>query len=145
MARLCPTDYHRFHFPDGGRVLERYSLPGRLHSVNPIALKRRGDIFFTNKRDISILETENFGKLAYIEVGAICVGKIVQSHRQGDFRRGEEKGYFLFGGSSVIVMGLPGRWVPSEDVLRHTKEGMETYVRLGDVLGVRSDNPDSLG
>ena len=77
-------------------------------------------------------------------MGAVCVGKIVQSYHDVNFLRGEEKGYFVFGGSSVIVMGVVGRWAPSEDILRHTREGMETYVRLGEPLGERGDNRDSL-
>ena len=135
LARLCPVDYHRFHFPDRGRVLEHYRLPGLLHSVNPLALTKKGNIFFTNKREVSILDTEHFGKLAYIEVGAVCVGKIVQTSAMKDFSKGQEKGYFLFGGSSVILMGTPGSWTPSTDILRNTCEGMETYVRLGEPLG----------
>ena len=135
LARLCPTDYHRFHFPDRGRVLEHYRLPGLFHSVNPLALKKKGDIFFTNKREVSILDTDAFGKLAYIEVGAVCVGRIVQTYRAEEFGRGQEKGYFMFGGSSVILMGTPGAWTPAEDILAQTREGMETLVRLGEPLG----------
>lgn len=135
IARLCPVDYHRYHFPDKGEVLESYPVHGKYHSVNPLALKSRPDIFITNERHVSILQTENFGKLAYIEVGAICVGKIVQSYKGSEFERGQEKGYFLFGGSTVIVLGEPGRWRPSEDILQYTKNGKETYIKLGDTLG----------
>lgn len=133
IARLCPVDYHRFHFPDTGTLERNYTIHGKLHSVNPIALERRGDIFCTNEREISILNTENFGKLAYIEVGAMCVGRIVQSY-DGDkpFKRGEEKGYFLFGGSTVIVMGEPGRWKPEADILAETARRRETLVKLGE-------------
>lgn len=136
LARLCPVDYHRFHFPDSGEVTKAYSVRGGLHSVNPLALQYRGDIFATNERQVSILETQNFGKLAYIEVGALCVGRIVQTHRRQPefpkFERGVEKGYFLFGGSTVIVLGEPGRWRPDQDLLDQTEAGRETLVRLGD-------------
>jgi phosphatidylserine decarboxylase len=138
LARLCPTDYHRFHFPDSGELLDFYTLQGALHSVNPLALKYKGDIFITNERQVSILETDNFGKLAYIEVGALCVGKIVQtfkSETHAKFRRGEEKGYFLFGGSTVIVLGQPGKWKPSADLLEQTRMGRETLVPLGTSVG----------
>lgn len=134
LARLCPVDYHRFHYPDNGVVLDDYRVEGLLHSVNPLALKAKQDILITNERHVTIVETENFGKLAYIEVGAICVGKIVQSKPlvKGDkFIRGQEKGYFLFGGSTVIVVGEKGKWTPSEDILEFTKKGMETYLHLG--------------
>ena len=135
LARLCPVDYHRFHFPDSGRVLEDYAVSGAFHSVNPIALKANQHIFKDNERYVSILETENFGKLAYVEVGAMMVGKIVQSHSEKTFIKGDEKGYFLFGGSTVIVFGQKGKWSPSSDILENTKNGIETYVKLGATIG----------
>mgnify|MGYP003640509349 CR=1 FL=1 len=132
LARLCPVDYHRFHYPDNGKVLDYYRVHGKLHSVNPVALKEFGDIFATNERQVTIIETENFGKLAYIEVGALCVGKIVQSGSLEEFKRGDEKGYFLFGGSTVIVLGEKGRWTPEPDMLEYTAKGIETYLQLGE-------------
>ena len=132
LARLCPVDYHRFHYPDEGETLDQYSISGALHSVNPLALRHKYDIFITNERQVSLLRTPHFGLLAYIEVGALCVGKIVQTHSSEKFSRGEEKGYFLFGGSTVIVMGEPGAWVPDSDILQQTAQGRETLVRLGD-------------
>jgi len=133
LARLCPVDYHRFHFPDDGTVLAHRGVSGALHSVNPVALRARSDIFAKNEREVTILETQNFGKLAYVEVGAMCVGKIVQSHGKLDsFKRGEEKGYFLFGGSTVIVLGEPGAWLPDPDLLENTRRKLETRLRLGE-------------
>jgi phosphatidylserine decarboxylase len=138
LARLCPVDYHRFHFPDDGQYETHYRVAGRLHSVNPLALRFRGDIFATNERQVSILVTKNFGTLAYIEVGALCVGLIVQTHpTQGAFKKGAEKGYFLFGASTVIVLGEKGKWKPSADILEQTHEGRETLVRLGSEVAVR--------
>jgi len=134
LARLCPVDYHRYHYPDDGVVLDDFRIHGNYHSVNPLALKSKSDILITNERHVTILETKNFGKLAYIEVGATCVGKIIQSKplvKGGAFSRGEEKGYFLFGGSTVIVIGEKGKWKPSQDILDHTKSGIETYLHLG--------------
>ena len=138
LARLCPVDYHRFHFPDSGKVLVSYPVHGKLHSVNPVALKYKEEIFITNERQVSILETANFGKLAYIEVGALCVGKIVQTHSCQEFSRGDEKGYFLFGGSTVILLGEAGAWKPDLDLLEQTSKGRETLVRLGDRVAVKS-------
>lgn len=133
LARLCPTDYHRFHFPDAGKFLDVEEIGGDLHSVNPVALGFKRDILITNERHVSILQTENFGKLAYVEVGALCVGKIVQRVSQNqEFKRGDEKGYFLFGGSTVVVLGEPGKWVPDADLLEQTSKGLETLVRLGE-------------
>lgn len=138
IARLCPVDYHRYHYPDNGKVLDNFRMPGAYDSVNPLALRYKNQIFIKNERHVSILQTENFGRLAYIEVGAICVGKIVQSHRWNKpFARGEEKGYFLFGGSTVIVVGEKGAWRPSDDILKNTDQGIETYLHLGQEVGVK--------
>lgn len=134
LARLCPVDYHRFHYPDRGTILDEFRVPGLYHSVNPLALRAKQDIFITNERHVTILETEHFGKLAYIEVGAICVGKIVQTNplvQGAKFKKGDEKGFFLFGGSTVIVIGEKGKWVPHTEILDNTKKGMETYFHLG--------------
>lgn len=139
IARLCPVDYHRYHYPDNGKVLDNFRVPGAYDSVNPFALKYKNQIFIKNERHVSILQTENFGRLAYIEVGAICVGKIVQSHRWNKpFVRGEEKGYFLFGGSTVVVLGEKGLWKPSQDIITNTANGIETYLHLGEEVGVKA-------
>ena len=135
IARLCPVDYHRFHFPDRGRVLESWRIVGALHSVNPWALAFREDIFMINERQVTILETEHFGKLAYVEVGATCVGKIQQTHQDVEFERGAEKRMFLFGGSTVIVLGEAGKWAIDERLLKHTQEGVEAYLKMGQALG----------
>ena len=135
VARLCPVDYHRFHFPDHGRVLDTWRIPGALHSVNPWALAFRDDIFMINERQVTILETVHFGKLAYVEVGATCVGKIQQTYTEDTFARGDEKGMFLFGGSTVIVIGEKGRWEINADILQNTAEGIETYLKMGRAIG----------
>jgi phosphatidylserine decarboxylase len=137
IARLCPVDYHRYHYPESGKTIEAYPVHGEFHSVNPVALKNKPDIFIENERRVAILETKNFGKIAYIEVGAAMVGKIIQSHDETkSFRRGQEKGYFLFGGSTVIILGEKGRWTPSKDMIENTLKGMETYIQLGDEIGI---------
>ncbi len=135
IARLCPVDYHRFHFPDAGRILDSWRISGALHSVNPWALAFREDIFMINEREVTILDTEHFGKLAYVEVGATCVGKIQQTHHEETFERGDEKGMFLFGGSTIIVLGEPGKWAVDERILDHTNEGVEAYLKMGQSLG----------
>ncbi len=135
LARLCPVDYHRYHYPDDGTTYDHFPVHGRFHSVNPVALEYKSDIFITNERRVSLLETKNFGKLAYVEVGAIMVGRIIQSHDEArPFKRGDEKGYFLFGGSTVIVLGEKGRWKPDADILDQTRQNRETYIRLGQRL-----------
>lgn len=138
IARLCPVDYHRYHYPDNGIVSKHYPIRGAYDSVNPFALRYKGEIFIQNERYVSILETENFGKLAYIEVGAICVGKIVQSHRWSEpFKKGDEKGYFLFGGSTVVLVGEKGLWKPSQDIISNTAKGVETYLHLGQEVATK--------
>jgi phosphatidylserine decarboxylase len=132
IARLCPVDYHRFHYPDDGRIWDSYRIHGKFHSVNPVALKYRSEIFFTNERQVSLLDTKHFGRIAYIEVGALLVGKIVQTQIRPDFKRGDEKGYFLFGASTVIILGEAGAWKPSQDLLENTSKKMETLIRLGE-------------
>jgi phosphatidylserine decarboxylase len=139
LARLCPVDYHRFHFPDNGSVVTDYRINGLFHSVNPLALKMEPEIFIKNERHVTILNTENFGKLAYIEVGAICVGKIIQTNKLFSgmsFSKGSEKGFFLFGGSTVIVLGEKGKWMPSADILENTSQGIETFLQLGSPVAV---------
>lgn len=138
VARLCPVDYHRYHYPDNGKVIDHYPVHGRYDSVNPLALKLKNDIFMANERYVTLLQTENFGKIAYVEVGAICVGKIVQSHRWNKpFVRGEEKGYFLFGGSTVVILGERGAWKPSKDIVENTANSVETYIQLGDEVATK--------
>ncbi len=139
IARLCPVDYHRYHYPLKGKTIDSYSIHGDYDSVNPIALKKKEDIFIKNERRVSILDCGDWGRLAYIEVGAICVGKIVQSHNETHaFHKGSEKGYFLFGGSTVIALGEPGKWGLSSDIIENTKNGIETYIQLGDSIATRS-------
>jgi len=134
LARLCPVDYHRFHFPDDGEVLDYYKVRGELHSVNPLALREKADIFSQNLREVTILETKNFGKIAYVEVGAMMVGRIEQTTDLKEFKKGDEKGYFLFGGSTVIIIGEKGKWSPAKDICENTKKSMETYIQLGEAL-----------
>ena len=138
VCRLAPVDYHRFHFPDDCKVLDSYAIAGKLHSVNPLALKSKKDILIINERQVSILETTNFGKLAMIEVGAVCVGKIVQTYNSTKNRRGDEKGYFKFGGSTVVILGQRGKWSPSKELISNTEKGLESYAKIGTAIGASS-------
>jgi phosphatidylserine decarboxylase len=141
LVRLAPVDYHRVHYPDHGRTLGQARLGHRLWTVNWHALLNKQDILFSNERNINILETHYFGRLAFVEVGALSVGRIVQVHPlNAPFQRGDEKSIFRFGGSAIVVFGEPATWRPSEDILKHTKEGIETLVRLGDPVGLRVES-----
>lgn len=136
LARLCPVDYHRFHYPCDSVVLEQRTIHGKLHSVNPDALKARPRLFLENERHITLLQSPSFGRYALIEVGALCVGKIVQTGPlEGPVLKGQEKGYFLFGGSTVIALIPEGRLICDRDLITNTRAGVETWVPLGDRLG----------
>jgi phosphatidylserine decarboxylase len=136
LARLSPMDYHHVHYPDDGTTLDRHRLGRSLWTVNWHALLNQPDILFRNERQINILQSRNFGRLGFVEVGAMSVGRIIQVHPlDTEFHRGEEKSVFKFGGSAVVVFGEPGIWRPTEDLVEHTKEGIETLVRLGDSIG----------
>jgi phosphatidylserine decarboxylase len=137
LARLSPMDYHHVHYPDHGTTADTAQLGRSLWTVNWHALLNQPDILFRNERQIHILDTQNFGRLGFVEVGAMSVGRIVQVHpTQTEYRRGEEKSVFKFGGSAIIVFGERGIWRPADDILRHTAEGIETLVRLGDTVAV---------
>lgn len=140
IARLCPVDYHRFHFPDSGKVSSSYRISGQFHSVNPLALNHRQNIFAVNERHVSILHTDHFGKMAYVEVGALCVGKIIQSYSGKSFSQGQEKGYFLFGASTVIVFLQKNTLTLSSDLKENSLKGQECLIQLGDVLGTTISN-----
>lgn len=133
--RLCPEDYHRYAFFDGGRLISSRYLKGTFHTVNPVALAKL-PVFHRNCRNVSILETEHFGRCAYVEVGAMMVGRIV-NHGQKTFARGEEKGYFAFGGSTVVVLAGKDVLTPCEDIVKNSNQGIETYVRAGEAVGRR--------
>jgi phosphatidylserine decarboxylase len=133
IGRLAPADYHRFHFPDDGTAGPAHAVPGRLHSVHPIALAA-GAPSLRNKRAITTLDSRGFGPLALIEVGALLVGTIEQHYRPGPVRRGDEKGLFRFGGSTVIVLAAAGRLRADDDLLAASADGLETLVRMGEGL-----------
>jgi phosphatidylserine decarboxylase len=146
LARLSPMDYHHAHYPDDGTTLEQDCLGRSLWTVQWHALQNQPDILLRNERQINILATRHFGRLAFVEVGAMSVGRIVQVHPlDTPFSRGEEKSVFKFGGSAIVVFGEPGQWRPADDILRHTAENVETLVRLGDVIALgASHGGDSL-
>jgi phosphatidylserine decarboxylase len=138
IARLAPCDYHRFHFPDDGKILSHFYLPGHLHSVSPIALQKEGKVFQLNERQVTLLKTENFGEVIMIEVGAFCVGKIIQTFSpHKNFKRGDEKGYFHFGASTVICLFKKGSIKIHQDIIEMTNKKIETLIRLGNPIAER--------
>jgi phosphatidylserine decarboxylase len=147
LSRLCPVDYHRFHFPVAGVPGETRLIEGPLFSVNPIALRQRLGYLWTNKRTITKLKTECFGTVLLLEIGATCVGTIRQSFTPGQpIQKGEEKGYFAFGGSSTLTLFEPGRIRLAQDLLENSARQVELYARVGSPLGysaATSRNPTS--
>ena len=137
LSRLCPVDYHRYHFPVGGLATEPRLLNGWLYSVSPIALRRNIRIFTENKRAITRIESPEFGTVLMLEVGATNVGSFEYTFTPNTrVAKGAEKGYFKFGGSSTITLFEPGRVKLDADLLVHTAERRELYARMGDRLGV---------
>lgn len=132
--RLCVDHYHRYCYVDDGYKGENIFLPGMLHTVRPIALETV-PVFVRNCREYTLMETEHFGSLCQIEVGALLVGKIANLHGAGPIRRGAEKGRFLYGGSTVILLLEKGKVRLDEELFRATENGSETPVRMGQALG----------
>jgi phosphatidylserine decarboxylase len=136
ILRLCPTDYHRFHFIDSGICDETTKIKGAYYSVNPIALQKVEKLFCENKREWSIFHSDNFGDVLYVEVGATCVGSIIQTYTPNKrVAKGDEKGYFKFGGSTVILFYEKNKLKIDEDILKQTNLGFETYVHMGEKIG----------
>ncbi|MCY6485854.1 phosphatidylserine decarboxylase [Clostridium aestuarii] len=139
ILRLCPTDYHRFHFIDDGVCDEIHSIEGSYYSVNPIALEKIPKLFCENKREYTILYSKNFGDIIYIDVGATCVGSIIQTYTPfNPIKKGEEKGYFKFGGSTIILFFEKNKIKIDSDIIEHTKKGFETKVHMGEKIGLKS-------
>lgn len=132
--RLCVDDYHRYIYVDGGKESRRFRIPGVFHTVNPAAGDRL-PVYKENTREYSILRSENFGEIIQMEVGAMFVGKIENRPRTAYVKRGEEKGNFAFGGSTVILMTKAGRVQPDKDILENSMRGIETKVKLGESIG----------
>lgn len=131
--RLSVDNYHRYCFTDNGNVIDNRFIPGILHTVNPLALEKH-DVYGKNCRELTILKTENFGNVAYIEVGAMMVGRI-NNRKIEKFVRGEEKGYFSFGGSTIIMLYKKDTINMDPDIAENSKTEIETTVLYGEKVG----------
>ncbi|MCS1408895.1 MAG: Phosphatidylserine decarboxylase proenzyme [Verrucomicrobia subdivision 3 bacterium] len=135
VSRLCPTDYHRFHFALSGHPGKPRLIAGPLYSVNPLALRRNLSFLWQNRRMITNLSSPDFGQVAIIEFGATSVGSIRQTFQPEEAAaKGQEKGYFLFGGSATMTFFEPGKVDLAEDLLANTKNQREIYAQMGDVM-----------
>lgn len=134
--RLECSDYHRYCYVDNGCKGRNFHIKGQLHTVNPIAL-RKYNIYKRNSREFTVLHTQNFGDITQIEVGAMLVGKIANHHSSCTFKKGQEKGMFLYGGSTIVLLVQKNKVMPCYEFLRNTEQGCETIVRYGEKIGVR--------
>ena len=133
--RLMPDDYHRYCFIDDGDILSHKKINGVLHTVRPIALENY-NIYKQNAREYSVLQTKNFGKVIQIEVGALFVGRIINHKTTGSFERGEEKGMFEFGGSTIVMLFQKNTIEIDNTIYENTRNNKETIVKQGYKIGV---------
>ncbi len=132
IVRLCPTDYHRYHFPVSGELLLETQLDGDYYSVSPIALKKKIELLSLNKRDYTIIETSQFGHVIMAEVAATMVGSMINTYANSSVEKGEEKGYFKFGGSTIVLFFEKNSIKIDRDLLENTIKGLETEVEMGE-------------
>jgi len=137
IIRLAPNDYHRFHFPYSGNISNSHRIRGKYFSVSPYALRKSfSKVFCENKRDYSILTTNSKGNILISPVGATMVGTIIETyHPNSIVKKGDEMGYFAFGGSSVLILIDKDKVKIDADILENTKKGLETSIVMGEKFG----------
>jgi len=136
ILRLTVSDYHRYCYLDNGTQGKNKKIKGVLHTVNSIS-QDRYKIYAQNSREYAILDTENFGQVVQIEVGALQVGRIKNFHESNKFVNGEEKGLFEFGGSTIILLFEKGRVQIDKDIIENSLKDIETKVIMGEKIGVK--------
>lgn len=136
VLRLAPIDYHRYHYPCACENHgEAVKLPGKYHSVNPIAFRKAPNLFVDNTRCITPLTSPEFGDFYFIDVGAFGVGSIVNTAPAGHHAKMAEKGFFKFGGSTVILVMESGKVEFSPDLVENSAKQLETLIRCGETIG----------
>lgn len=138
VIRLSVDDYHRYFYLDDCSKENNVFIKGKLHTVQPYALGKR-KVFSENCREYTVMNTKNFGSVTQIEVGAMMVGKIVNNHQEGEYKRGEEKGKFEFGGSTIVLLIEKDKIILDEEFIVNTKEEKETYVLCGEKIGQKKE------
>lgn len=136
--RLEPKDYHRYCYLDDGIKGKNLVIPGKLHSVKPICI-RNYPVYKQNCREYTNLETMNWGSVIQIEIGALFVGKISNFHEACCFKRGQEKGMFEFGGSTIVILLKKNMAIIDDDIISNSEEGFETVVKMGEKIGHRKE------
>ena len=134
VIRLCVQHYHRYCYIDSGVKGENIFIPGVLHTVQPIALEHHA-VFCENCREYTVMETRNFGKVIQCEIGAMLVGRILNHHGPGAMQRGDEKGMFLYGGSTIALLLQKDAAALPASYFEATARGEETPVRYGAQIG----------
>ncbi len=135
LARLCPTDCHRFVFPVSGRASPSKWIAGSYLSVSPIATHQFPAIFWTNVRELTLIESEKFGLVAMVEIGATNCASIIQTYTPGQVEKGQETGYFRLGGSAIMLLFEKDKLELSEDLITLSKKGFEIRGLIGQKLG----------
>ena len=134
--RLCVNHYHRYAYIDRGVKGVNHFIKGKLHTVQPVALEKV-PVFTENSREFTVMNTDNFGKIVQVEVGAMLVGRIQNNHGRHVFLRGEEKGCFMYGGSTIILLVEKDRVVIDEKILKSSEKGIETPIEMGQCVGTK--------
>ena len=132
--RLSTDNYHRYCYIDSGSKGKNFHIKGVYHTVQPISLGHY-NFYKTNSREWTILNTKNFGKVIQVEVGALCVGRIKNNHESYIYKKGEEKGYFEFGGSTIVLLFKKNVVKLDDDININSQEGIETIVKYGERIG----------
>ena len=133
--RLCVDNYHRYAYADGGKKSPNVFIPGRLHTVRPVALETL-PVFVENSREYTTIESSVFGQLLQMEVGAMLVGRIVNLEQEAVVARGGEKGFFEYGGSTIILLVQKGKASVRGDIAKNSAAGIETPVKMGECVAV---------
>ncbi|CAG8452345.1 7063_t:CDS:10 [Paraglomus brasilianum] len=135
--RLAPQDYHRFHIPVNGILSEPKPIAGAYYTVNPMAIRSELDVYGENKRTISYINSQQFGNVAFVAIGAMMVGSIILTSKpRSEVKRFDEHGYFAFGGSTVILLFQKGKMKWDVDILANSEQALETLVRVGMGVGL---------
>ena len=132
--RLCVNHYHRYAYADSGHKGKNIFIPGIFHTVRPIALETL-PVFTQNSREYTIIESSIFGPIVQMEVGAMLVGRIVNHEQEVDVKRGDEKGFFEYGGSTIILLLKKDRVKINPELIQNSGLGIETPVKMGEVIG----------
>ena len=137
--RLTPKEYHRFHFPMDGEIVDQYEVDGKLYSINPTTLAYEPNLFIRNKRLVLHLKFKSGNQCYLILIGATYIGSVISHKKKGDrFRKGDEAGFFEFGGSTAVIL-FDKNFSLNEQVLAHSSQSIESFIELGTALAISTE------